>query len=125
MTSHPVRTSADGAENPEVVQETSRKVSRSSIDGEKVDKLGKQYLFKKIQSSPSLIYNLSVNQEALINFPREVKPKGKKFYLIPKLIPSKTTDFSLKNKSPKLILMEPYKVSHFIILSRSMINYLV
>jgi len=103
-----IRTQGDGTEYPEVVAESSRKVSRSSIDIE-VDKLGRKYLSKKIQSSSSLLYNSSENPETVINFPRAVKPNGKKFYLIPKLIP-KTTGFELKNKTPKLILMEPYKV---------------
>lgn len=106
---HSVRTSGDGTEYPEVVAESSRKISRSSVDSQ-VDKLGKKYLSKKIQSSSSLLYNSSENQETVINFPREVKPNGKRFYLIPKLIP-KSVGVHMKNKTPKLILLEPYKVS--------------
>lgn len=111
MNSHSIRTQGDGTEHPEILLEINRKVSRSSVDGEKVDKLGKQYLTKKIQSSSSLLYNSSLNQENVANFPREVKPNGKKFFLIPKLIPPKSSELNLRNKRPKLILMEPYKVS--------------
>ena len=107
---HSIRTQGDGTEYPEIVTESSRKVSRSSPDDNQVNKLARKYLSKKIQSSSSLLYNSSENQETVINFPREVKPNGKKFYLIPKLIP-KSGEFHLKNKTPKLILMEPYKVS--------------
>ena len=105
-----IREQGDGTECPEILAETSRKASRSSFIDKEVDKLGKKYLKEKIQSSSSLLYDSSVVNLSVVNFPRQVQPKGKKFYLIPKLIPPKSAELHLKNKSPRLILMEPYKV---------------
>jgi hypothetical protein len=116
MNTPTIRTQGDGTEYPEgqSAPETGRKVLRSTsssaADSEKVDKLGKQYLSKKIQSSSSSIYNSIGQPELVHNFPREVTPKGKKFFLIPKLVPPKT-GLSLRNRNPKLILLEPYRVS--------------
>ncbi|KAG5673347.1 hypothetical protein PVAND_003405 [Polypedilum vanderplanki] len=108
-----VRTQGDGREYPEeTVIETKRKTQRSTSsapDSEKIDKLGKQYLSKKIQSSATSIYNPIGQQELVHNFPREVTPKGKKFYLIPKLVPKSSSNLKIKNKNPKLILLEPYR----------------
>lgn len=109
-----IRTQGDGIENPEVVVETRRKSMRSTSsaeDSEKVDKLGKQLLSKKIQSSSSSSFysSLSQSQVNVTNYPPEVKPIGKKFYLIPKLIPNHNTLPKIP-KTPKLIIMEPYKV---------------
>lgn len=117
-----IRTQGDGIENPEVVVETRRKSMRSTSSAEeteKVDKLGKQLLSKKIQSSSSsssssFYSSLSQAQVNVTNYPPEVKPIGKKFYLIPKLISHNNT-LPKKPKTPKLIIMEPYKVRNFII----------
>lgn len=115
-----IRTQGDGVENPEVVVETRRKSMRSTSSAEeteKVDKLGKQLLSKKIQSSSSsssLYSSLSHSQVNVTNYPPEVKPTGKKFYLIPKLI-SQRNSLPKIPRTPKLIIMEPYKVRNFII----------
>lgn len=111
-----IRTQGDGNENPEIVHESQRrsmKSTSSTEDTEKVDRLGKQFLSKKFQSSSSSsFYSSSLqSQKAVSNFPPEIKPIGKKFFLIPKLIAPKFTSSSNKPKSPKLIIMEPYKVS--------------
>lgn len=113
-----IRTQGDGVENPEAVFETHSRSNRSTSsveDTEKVDRLGKQLLSKKIQSSSSSssFYSqpsLSQSHVVVSNFPPEVKPNGKKFYLIPKLISSQNKSLTLKPKIPKLIIMEPYKV---------------
>lgn len=110
-----IRTQGDGIENPEITTEARRrsvKSTSSTEDTEKVDRLGKQFLSKKIQSSSSLsFYNPSLQSQSVVNnFPPEVKPNGKRFFLIPKLIPKKT-NLLAKPKAPKLIIMEPYKVS--------------
>lgn len=115
-----IRTQGDGIENPETIVETRRRSNRSSSslqeDTEKVERLGKQFLSKKIQSSSSSssFYSppsLSQSHVVVSNFPPEVKPIGKKFYLIPKLVSTtQNRSLSLKPKIPKLIIMEPYKV---------------
>lgn len=116
-----IRTQGDGTENPEVTQETrTRKALRSTssnddnINDNNLKSLGREFISKKIQSSSSTssYYNPTVQQDNVINFPREVKPKGKKFYLIPKLITKGNNLTLVKNKTPKLILMEPYRVSY-------------
>jgi hypothetical protein len=110
-----IRTQGDGTDSPDnVVPEiTHRKISRTSSNDNNndVDRLGKQFLTKKIQASSSSIYYNPVNTESVANFPKEVTTNKKKFYLIPKLIAPKTSDMKMRNKNPRLILCEPYKVS--------------
>lgn len=109
-----IRTQGDGKENPEAILESRRrsvKSTSSTEDTEKLDKLGKQILSKKIQSSSSF-YNPSLSSQSVVtNFPPEIKPNGKKFFLIPKLIAPRKLNLLAKPKAPKLIIMEPYKVS--------------
>lgn len=113
-----IRTEGDGIENPSEATETSRrslKSTSSAEDTEKVDRIGKQFLTKKFQSSSSSTSFFSPSLQtaniAVSNFPPEIKPAGKKFFLIPKLIaPTRSNVLPLKPKVPKLIMMEPYKV---------------
>lgn len=119
MNSQAIRTQGDGieADNAAKLQESNRRAlnSTSSAENEKlVEKIGREFicLSKKIQSpsSSSSYYNASTQHESVHNFPREVKPTGKKFYLIPRLV-NKSSSLNLKNKNPRLILFEPYRVS--------------
>lgn len=102
-----MRTEGDGVENTSVASVT-EVIKTVTITQDKkninLDNLGRDFLNK--QSHTSLLYNPSA--EANINFPLPVEPKGKKFYLIPKLHQTKASTM-LKNKSPKFLPFEPYK----------------
>ncbi|CAO1437032.1 unnamed protein product [Diamesa serratosioi] len=104
-----LRTEGDGVENTsvasvaEVIKTVTITQDKKNIN---LDNLGRDFLNK--QSHTSLLYNPSA--EANINFPLPVEPKGKKFYLIPKLHQTKATTM-LKNKSPKFLPFEPYKAA--------------
>lgn len=116
-----VRTSGDGVENPEkttletTFKRTQKTSSTSSVDADKIDKLGKEYLTKQFQSSSShhqILYNPTTSDSQKFNYPPAVQPKGKRFYLIPKLVTPKTSIQTLKNRKLNLVLMEPYRVSN-------------
>lgn len=114
MSSASVRTQGDGTEHPEVTttEVRSKGVVRkgSSVDADKIDKLGKDYLSK--QTTSSILYDPRPSDNQNYNYPPPVQPKGKRFYLIPKLVKqSEIPQASLKNRKLNLILMEPYKVS--------------
>lgn len=129
-----VRTSGDGVENPEkttletTFKRTQKTSSTSSVD-DKIDKLGKEYLAKQLQSTSisshhQILYNPTASDSQSFNYPPPVQPKGKRFYLIPKLVP-KSSVASLKNRKLNLVLMEPYRVSdHYKLLSVSVIKTL-
>lgn len=116
MSSESVRTQGDGTEHPEVTtsdvgyKRAARKTS--SADDDRIDKLGKDYLSK--QTTSSILYDPTPSDSQNYNYPPPVQPKGKRFYLIPKLV--KQSEFpkgALKNRKLNLVLMEPYKVSRF------------
>jgi hypothetical protein len=79
--------------------------------------LGKDYLSKQFHSSSShhqILYNptlSSAENSQNFNYPPPIQPKGKKFFLIPKLVTPKSSVQSLKNRKLNLVLMEPYRVS--------------
>lgn len=115
-----VRTSGDGTENPEkaALETTFKRTQKSSTssvdDKDKIDKLGKSYLTKQFQSSSShhqILYNPTTSDSQSFNYPPPVQPKGKRFYLIPKLVTPKSSVQSLKNRKLNLVLMEPYRVA--------------
>lgn len=117
-----VRTSGDGKEEAEkttletTFKRTQKTSSTSSVDADKIDKLGKDYLTKQFQSSSlshhQILYNPTTSDSQKFNFPPAVQPKGKRFYLIPKLVTPKSSLQTLKNRKLNLILMEPYRVSN-------------
>lgn len=112
MSSASVRTQGDGTEHPDVTttEVRSKGVVRkgSSVDADKIDKLGKDYLSK--QTTSSILYDPRPSDNQNYNYPPPVQPKGKRFYLIPKLVKqSELPQASLKNRKLNLILMEPYK----------------
>lgn len=114
MSSVSVRTQGDGTEHPDVttsdVGYKSIVRKASSIDADKIDKLGKDYLAK--QTTSSILYDPTPSENQSFNYPPPVQPKGKRFYLIPKLVKqSELPHSSLKNRKLNLVLMEPYKVS--------------
>lgn len=107
-----VRTQGDGTESPEVgpSEATFKKHSKASSDrGEKIDKLGKDYLSK--QQTSTILYDPAKVDKESYNFPPPVLPKGKRFYLIPKLVKHPEAARGLKNRKLNLVLMEPYRVS--------------
>lgn len=119
MNPQTVRTSGDGIENPEKLlpiestfKRSQKLSSTSSIDADKIDKLGKEYLSKQFEkSSHQILYNPTVSDSQATNYPPPKLPKGKKFYLIPKLVTPNRQIQALRNRKLNLILMEPYKVS--------------
>lgn len=119
MNPQAVRTSGDGTENPEKSQpiestfkRSQRSSTNSSVDADKIDKLGKEYLTKQFEKSSQhqILYNPTVSDSQALNYPPPVQPKGKRFYLIPKLVTPKSSIQALKNRKLNLVLMEPYKV---------------
>lgn len=115
MNSAAIRTSGDGTESPEASLVEAKKsficLESSSESAVRIDKLGKEYLTKQFQSTSSILYNPSSSENKTLNYPLPIEPNGKRFYLIPRIAPSKSLPASLKNRKPTLILMEPYRVS--------------
>lgn len=115
MNSEAIRTQGDGTESPDhtATQEaTSKNAPKSaSADADKIDKLGKQYLSKQFQSTSSILYDPTNSETQNFNYPPPVQPKGKRFYLIPKLVQPKSSPVSIRNRKLNLVLMEPYRVS--------------
>lgn len=116
MNSAAVRTQGDGIENPDVTTPevpSKNAVKSTSVVDDNIDKLGKEFLSKQFQSTSSIVRINPLNSESQnYNYPPPTQPKGKRFYLIPKLIKSSTAKInSLKNKKLNLVLMEPYRVS--------------
>lgn len=113
MNSAAVRTQGDGIEHDVIAETTFKKpqVGAKHLDqsksGDAIDKLGKDYLSK--QTTSSILYDPS--DKAAINFPIATLPKGKKFFLIPKLVKTTESRSGLKNRKLNLVLMEPYRVS--------------
>lgn len=110
--SQAVRTQGDGNESPDTRPEvTVKSINKPAVEPANIDKLGKEYLAKQFQSTSTILYNPTTSTEENFNFPPAVQPKGKRFYLIPKLAPSRsTTPASLRNRKLNLVLMEPYRV---------------
>lgn len=115
--SQAVRTQGDGNESPDTTPEVTTKSNNkqpTAAENLNIDKLGKEYLAKQFQSTSSILYNPSASESESFNYPPPVHPKGKRFYLIPKLAPCKSlTPASLKNRKLNLVLMEPYRVNKF------------
>lgn len=113
MSSEAVRTQGDGTEHPDVTADSSfKKLSQSSsVAADNIDKLGKEYLSK--QTTSSILYDPSpADKNQSFNYPPAVQPRGKRFYLIPKMVKSsEESRGALKNRKLNLVLMEPYKVS--------------
>lgn len=113
MSSVSVRTQGDGTEHPDVttseVGYKKQEPKTSSGDADKIDKLGKDYLSK--QTTSSILYDPTHSENQSFNYPPPVQPKGKRFYLIPKLAKqSELPQGALKNRKLNLVLIEPYKV---------------
>lgn len=116
--SQAVRTQGDGNESPDTTAEVTTTKSNNkqptAAEDLNIDKLGREYLAKQVQSTSSILYNPSASESESFNYPPPVQPKGKRFYLIPKLAPCKSwTPASLKNRKLNLVLMEPYRVNIF------------
>lgn len=117
MNSEAIRTQGDGNESPDITPEATHKsiaqaVQKAEDNNNKLDKLGRQYLSKQFQSTSSILYNPTNTTDQTFNYPPPVEPKGKRFYLIPKLVHTTTAKpLSLRNKKLNLVLMEPYRVS--------------
>lgn len=114
MSSGSVRTQGDGTDHPDVitVDVNYKKVSNSSsIAADNIDKLGKEYLSK--QTTSSILYDPSpCENNQSFNYPPPIQPKGKRFYMIPKLVKSaEESRGTLKNRKLNLVLMEPYRVN--------------
>lgn len=113
MSSGAVRTAADGTEHPDTITTEvhyKKAPKKPSIDADKIDKLGKDYLAK--QTTSSILYDPTNSENQSFNYPPAVLPKGKRFYLIPRLVKqSEDSRRSLKNRKLNLVLMEPYRVS--------------
>lgn len=109
-----VRTQGDGTEHPETTTtEVHHKIAQKkpSIDADKIDKLGKEYLSKQTTSASILYDPTNSENSSPTNYPPAVLPKGKRFYLIPKLVKqSEESGKCLKNRKLNLVLMEPYRV---------------
>lgn len=113
-----VRTQGDGIENTETTQiERTFKSTpkQSSVEANNnINKLGKEYLSKQTTSTSTILYDPTTDQSQLsVNYPPPVVPKGKRFYLIPKLVKQSpdASRLGLKNRKLNLVLMEPYRVS--------------
>lgn len=117
MSSGTVRTQGDGTEHPDTTTTEVHYKSapkKSSADADKIDKLGKEYLSK--QTTSSILYDPTNSENQSFNYPPAVLPKGKRFYLIPKLMKqSEVSGKCLKNRKLNLVLMEPYRVSFSVI----------
>lgn len=120
MNSAAVRTQGDGIENSEVktTEGTHKVVRKASVEAKSVaniDKLGKDYLSKQTTSA-TILYDPTGTEDQNFNYPPAVQPKGKRFYLIPKLVKqNQLTAGGLKNRKLSLVLMEPYRVICFLI----------
>jgi hypothetical protein len=116
MNSEAIRTQGDGIEHSsQDNSETTRKKSQESVrrlqvneTGGVIEKLGKEYLLK--QTTSSILFDPSNIHKSPSNFPAATVPKGKKFFLIPKLVNAGEPRSGLKNRKLNLILMEPYRV---------------
>ncbi|CRL08161.1 CLUMA_CG020913, isoform B [Clunio marinus] len=112
MISTEKRTSGDGTENPSKLlnEGTFNSLPKTTSTNEHdIDKLGKQYLSKQFQSTSSILYDPSDAESDSFNFPKPVQPKGKRFYLIPKLKSLRKPEVPLKDRKLNLVLMEPYR----------------
>lgn len=105
-----IRTEGDGKEAGYLATEAVHRATESSAAPvDNIDKLGREYLSKR--SSSSILYNPTISSaKQSSSYPPEKQPIGKKFFLVPKLVQPKTSAISLKNRNPRLILFEPYKV---------------
>jgi len=110
------RTQGDGTEHPDDLTENNKAAKQSTTtdtakDKVKCDNLARD-LVKIQSSSSSILYDPSADVDnRSFNYPPPVLPIGKKFYLTAKLVqPSSTAGFPFK-RQPRLVLMEPYKVS--------------
>lgn len=117
MISASLRTQGDGIENSEVktTEGTHKTIRKPSIEADNIDKLGKDYLSKQTTSA-TILYDPTGTENQNFNYPPAIHPKGKRFYLIPKLV--KQTELSrggLKNRKLNLVLMEPYRVIYNLI----------
>lgn len=113
MNSAAVRTQGDGIENPEakLTEGTHKTIRKHSVEAENIDKLGKEYLSKQTTSA-TILYDPTGTENQNFNYPPPIQPKGKRFYLIPKLVKqAEVSRGGLKNRKLNLILMEPYRVS--------------
>jgi hypothetical protein len=115
MNPEAIRTQGDGIEHDVTTEATHKRpaasagASQASKSGDAIDKLGKDYLSK--QTTSSILFDPSNQASSSISFPLATLPKGKKFYLIPKLFKTPESRSGLKNRKLNLVLMEPYRVS--------------
>lgn len=126
MNSAAVRTQGDGTENPEVktTEGTHKTVRKPSVEAKNIDKLGKDYLSK--QTTSTILYDPTGTENQNFNYPPPIQPKGKRFYLIPKLVKqAETARGGLKNRKLNLVLMEPYRVISYLTALRILCNGLL
>jgi hypothetical protein len=113
MNNETIRTQGDGIdhtinESGEAACKTPQKNFQGNQSVDSIEKLGKEYLLKHTTSS--ILFDPSKQAVAPANFPTATLPKGKKFFLIPKLVNTPEPRSGLKNRRLNLILMEPYRV---------------